>query len=62
MSLLDKVKSVFSGGSSADADAHAGHDHSAHDHSHDDEHGHDHVEEPVVVTPDPLAEGEDKPL
>ena len=33
MSLMDKVKSFFSGGSSAGADEHAGHDHSAHDHS-----------------------------
>ena len=37
MSLLDKIKSMFSGGSSADTDAHAGHDHShaGDDHSHD---------------------------
>lgn len=59
MSLLDKVKSVFSGGSSADTDAHAGHDHSAHDHSHDEEHGHDHPAEPVVST-EP-TEGDDTP-
>ena len=31
MSLLEKIKSMFSGGSSADADAHAGHDHSGDD-------------------------------
>jgi hypothetical protein len=31
MSFMDKVKSFFSGGSSAGADEHAGHDHSAHD-------------------------------
>jgi hypothetical protein len=30
MSFMDKVKSFFSGGSSAGADEHAGHDHSAH--------------------------------
>lgn len=30
MSLMDKIKSMFSGGSSADA-----HDHSGHDHSHE---------------------------
>lgn len=47
MSLLEKIKSMFSGDSSADADAHAGHDHSGHDHSHDDEHGHDHPHDPV---------------
>jgi hypothetical protein len=29
MSFMDKVKSLFSGGSSAGADEHAGHDHSA---------------------------------
>ena len=34
MSLMDKLKSMFSGGSSDTADAHAGHDH---DHA-----GHDH--------------------
>ena len=28
MSLMDKIKSMFSGGSSAAADDHAGHDHS----------------------------------
>jgi hypothetical protein len=29
MSFMDKIKSFFSGGSSAGADEHAGHDHSA---------------------------------
>jgi hypothetical protein len=33
MSLMDKIKSFFSGGSAAGADDHAGHDHSGHDHS-----------------------------
>ncbi len=33
MSLMDKIKSMFSGGSSAATDDHAGHDHSAHDQS-----------------------------
>jgi hypothetical protein len=40
MSLMDKIKSLFSGGSSgseahdhADHADHAGHDHAAHDHS-----------------------------
>ena len=31
MSLMDKIKSLFGGGSSDTADAHAGHDHAAHD-------------------------------
>ena len=37
MSLLDKLKSMFSGGSSDTADDHAGddHDHAGHDHSHE---------------------------
>ena len=39
MSLMDKIRSFFSGGA---ADSHAGHDH-----SHD---GHDHVHEPVSPT------------
>ena len=34
MSLLDRIKGLFSGGS-ADADAHGGHDHSSTDHSHE---------------------------
>jgi hypothetical protein len=29
MSFMDRIKSLFSGGSSAGADEHAGHDHSA---------------------------------
>jgi hypothetical protein len=43
MSFLDKIKSMFSGGSSADTDAHAGHDHS---------HAGDHTHEPVPAAPD----------
>lgn len=35
MSLLDKLKSIFSGGSPDSADAHAGHDHAGRDHSHE---------------------------
>ena len=37
MSLMDKIKSIFSGGSSDSADDHAGHDHdhAGHDHSHE---------------------------
>jgi hypothetical protein len=34
MSLMDRIKGLFSGGS-ADADAHAGHDHSDPDHTHE---------------------------
>ncbi len=66
MSLLDKIKSMFSGGASADTDAHAGHDHS--------HNGDDHSHEPVpaapeavsaapdpVPAPNPVAEDETKP-
>ena len=60
MSLLEKIKSMFSGGSSADAGAHAGHDHSGDDHSHDDEHGHDHSHDPVAAA-SPLADDESTP-
>ena len=35
MSFMDKLKSMFSGGSSDAADAHADHDHAGHDHSHE---------------------------
>lgn len=35
MSLLDRIKSLFGGGSSDGADAHAGHEHAGHDHSHE---------------------------
>ena len=37
MSLMDKIKSMFSGGSSDSADDHAGHDHehAGHDHTHE---------------------------
>ena len=44
MSFMDKIKSWFSGGSSADE--HAGHDHSGHDHA-----AHDHIHEPEPVAP-----------
>ena len=33
MSLMDKIKSLFSG--SSDEHSHAGHDHAGHDHSHE---------------------------
>jgi Zn2+/Cd2+-exporting ATPase len=62
MSVIDKIKSMFSGGSSAGADDHAGHDHSGHDHS-----GHDHSHEPAApATTADSAEpssngGEDQP-
>jgi hypothetical protein len=35
MSLLDRIKSLFGGGSSDGADAHGGHDHTGDDHSHE---------------------------
>ena len=41
MSLMDKIKSMFSGGSSDAADAHADHDHAGHDHAGHDHAGHD---------------------
>jgi hypothetical protein len=56
MSLLDKLKSLFSGGSAGDTDPHAGHDHSAHDHSHDDE-----VGQTPDPEPDPAAGDADTP-
>ena len=43
MSLMDKLKSIFSGGSPDTADAHAGHDHAEHDHAE-----HDHSHEPAT--------------
>ena len=43
MSIMDKIKSMFSGGSSTDSHDHAGHDHSGHDHA-----GHDHSHEPAT--------------
>ena len=44
MSVMDKIKSLFSGGSAASTDDHAGHDHSGHDH----DHSHD---EPAAAMP-----------
>ena len=61
MSLMDKIKSMFSGGSPDAADAHAGHDHAGDDHSHEP------VAPPMppadLPTPDaaPAEEGEDRP-
>ncbi len=57
MSLMDKIKSFFSG-SSSDTDSHAGHDHSGHDHSHEP------AAPPVadpVGTPSAEPDSEDKP-
>jgi ABC-type Zn2+ transport system substrate-binding protein/surface adhesin len=61
MSLMDKIKEFFSGGSSAeehDHDDHAGHDHAGHDHS-----GHDHAHEAAApMTPaDPAGMAEPMP-
>ena len=52
MSIMDKIKSFFSGSSDAGSDAHAGHDHSGHDHDHD------HADEPASAMPpvDPAGE------
>jgi Cd2+/Zn2+-exporting ATPase len=47
---------LFSGGSAATTDAHAGHDHAGHDHDHD----HDHSHEPAAASPANPA-GEDRP-
>ena len=52
MSLMDKIKSMFSGGSSDTADDHAGHDH---DHA-----GHDHSHEPAAP-PMPQADVAETP-
>jgi len=54
MSLMDKIKSFFSGGSAAGADDHAGHDHAAHDHSDQSDHSvhdHDHTHDPAEIAP-----------
>ena len=48
MSLMDKIKSFFSGGSAADAHDHSGHDHAGHDHA---GHDHDHSHEPAAPMP-----------
>ena len=48
MSLMDKIKSLFGGGASADTHDHAGHDHSGHDHDHSAE---AHSHEPVAAPP-----------
>ena len=59
MSLMDKLKSMFSGGSSDAADAHADHDHAGHDHDGHDHAGHDHSHEPAALgEPAPAEEGE----
>lgn len=54
MSLMDKIKSLFSGGSAAATDDHAGHDHAGHDHDHD------HSHEPAAAMPADPAD-EDRP-
>jgi hypothetical protein len=53
MSLMEKLKSMLSGGSSDAADAHADHDHDGHDHA-----GHDHSHEPAASETTPVEEGE----
>ena len=54
MSLMEKLKSMFSGGSSDAADDHADHDHAGHDHA-----GHDHSHESAAPETTPAEEGED---
>jgi hypothetical protein len=53
MSLMEKLKSMLSGGSSDAADAPADHDHDGHDHA-----GHDHSHEPAASETAPAEEGE----
>jgi len=55
MSVIDKIKSLFSGGSAASTDDHAGHDHSGHDHDHS------HDEPAAAMPPADDASGEDTP-
>lgn len=56
MSLMEKIKSMFSGGSSDATDAHADHDHAGHDHA-----GHDHPHEPAAPpAAAPAEEGENQ--
>jgi hypothetical protein len=59
MSLMDKLRSMLSGGSSDAADAHADHDHSDHDHAGHDHAGEDHSHEPAMETA-PAEEGENQ--
>ena len=56
MSIMDKIKSLFSGGSNAAADDHAGHDHSGHDHSHEPA-----AEMPAAESESGSDAGEDRP-
>jgi len=58
MSLMEKLKSMLSGGSSDAADAHADHDHDGHDHAGHDHAGHDHSHEPAASETTPVEEGE----
>ena len=67
MSLMDKIKEFFSGGSSAgEHDDHAGHDHAGHDHAGHDHSGHDHAHEPAApmapADPTGMAEPMPEPL
>lgn len=59
MSLMDKIKSLFSGGSSAGAHDH---DHAGHDHSHEPAQPADasYTSMPEPAAPDEAAEGEDE--
>jgi len=55
MSFMDKIKEMFSGGSSADS--HAGHDHSheGHDHAAEEAHATSAAYDPPAVPVDPMG-------
>jgi len=55
MSVIDKIKSMFSGGSSA-TDDHSGHDHNGHDHSHEPA-----APAPAEPAAEPAADTDDTP-
>jgi len=55
MSVMDKIKSMFSGGSSA-TDDHSGHDHNGHDHSHEPA-----APAPAEPAAEPAADSDDTP-
>jgi hypothetical protein len=66
MSFLDKLKAMFSGGSSTTEHDHHDHSHEGHDHSHGD---HDHSHDPIDDVPaapaapmDPLGTTEPEPM
>ena len=52
MSLMDKIKSMFAGGSADATDSHAGHDHANHDHADHDHAADDHSPQPAGTVSD----------